>query len=134
MATEEKNAGKVKIDNDVIAMIAGTAVFDTDGVAGVPSGLSEDITKLISGKSNTKGVSVEVGERETAIDIKVIIKFGYKLHNVAKNIQRNVKEAVESMTGLNVKEVNIFVEGVEIKKEEKNRNKDNDKDIEVIDV
>ncbi len=126
MTTEERDAGKIKIESDVVAMIAGLAAVDTEGVAGMSSGLTEEITKRMSGKNVTKGVRVEVGETETAIDIRISVKFGYKLHEVAKNIQQNVKEAVESMTGLNVVEVNIFVEGVEIKKEEKEKSKDKD--------
>ncbi len=137
MTAEERDAGKIKIESDVIAMIAGQATLDTEGVAGMSSGITEEITKRMSGKNITKGIRVEADEIEASIDIKVTIKYGYKLLDVAKNIQQNVKEAVESMSGLNVLEVNVFVEGVEIKTEEKesskNKKKDKSKDKDVID-
>lgn len=115
--TEEKDTGKIKIDSDVVAMIAGLAAVDTDGVASMSGGITEGLAKRVSGKNVTKGVKVEVGEIEAAIDLKVIIKYGYKIHEVAAELQKNIKEAVESMTGLNVVEVNIHVEGVEFQKE-----------------
>jgi len=115
--TEEKETGKIKIESDVVAMIAGLAAADTDGVAGMSGGITEGWTKKVSGKNIAKGVRVEVGETETAIDLRVIIKYGYKIHEVAANLQQNVKDAVESMTGLNVVEVNVHVEDVEFQKD-----------------
>ena len=118
MMTEEKDTGKIKIESDVVAMIAGLAAADTDGVASMSGGITEGLAKRVSGKNVSKGVRVEVGETETAIDLRVIVKFGYKIHEVAANLQNNVKDAVESMTGLQVVEVNVHVEGVEFHKEE----------------
>ncbi len=118
MMTEEKETGKIKIESDVVAMIAGLAAADTDGVATMSGGITEGLAKRVSGKNVAKGVRVEVGETETAIDLRVVIKYGFKIHEVAKNLQQNVKDAVESMTGLNVIEVNVHVEGVELQKEE----------------
>ena len=118
MMTEERETGKIKIESDVVAMIAGLAAADTDGVATMSGGITEGITKRVSGKNVAKGVRVEVGETETAIDLRVVIKYGFKIHEVAKNLQMNVKEAVESMTGLHVVEVNVHIEGVELQKEE----------------
>lgn len=118
MMTEEKDTGKIKIESDVVAMIAGLAAVDTEGVASMSSGITEGLAKRVSGKNVTKGVRVEVGETETAIDLRIIVKYGFKIHEIAMNLQQNVKDAVESMTGLHVVEVNVHVEGVEIQKEE----------------
>ena len=118
MMSEEKDTGKIKIEGDVVAMIAGLAAADTEGVASMSSGITEGLARRVSGKNVAKGVRVEVGESESAIDLKIIVKYGYKIHEVAMNLQNNVKDAVESMTGLNVVEVNVHVEGVEIHKEE----------------
>lgn len=115
--TEEKETGKIKIESDVVAMIAGLAAADTEGVASMSGGITEGWAKKVSGKNIAKGVRVEVGETETAIDLRVIIKYGYKIHEVAANLQQNVKEAVESMTGLKVIEVNVHVEDVEFQKD-----------------
>ncbi|WP_132769437.1 Asp23/Gls24 family envelope stress response protein [Tepidibacillus fermentans] len=123
--TEERETGKIKIESDVVAMIAGLAATDTEGVASMSGGITEGLAKRVSGKNVTKGVRVEVGETETAIDIRVVIKYGYKIHEVARKLQQNVKEAVESMTGLHVVEVNIHVEGVELQKEEHETEEEN---------
>ncbi|TCS81247.1 putative alkaline shock family protein YloU [Tepidibacillus fermentans] len=125
MMTEERETGKIKIESDVVAMIAGLAATDTEGVASMSGGITEGLAKRVSGKNVTKGVRVEVGETETAIDIRVVIKYGYKIHEVARKLQQNVKEAVESMTGLHVVEVNIHVEGVELQKEEHETEEEN---------
>ncbi|OEF98932.1 hypothetical protein BHF71_02960 [Vulcanibacillus modesticaldus] len=122
--TEERDTGKIKIESDVVAMIAGLAATDTEGVASMSGGITEGWAKRVSGKNVAKGVRVEVGELETAIDLRVIIKYGAKIHEVAKNLQENVKEAVESMTGLRVVEVNVFVEGVEIHREEEEKSEE----------
>ena len=70
------------------------------------------------GENLAKGVKVEVGEKEAAIDLFVIIEFGARIPEVAQQIQRNVKNAVESMTGLKVVETNIHVQGVAFEKSE----------------
>lgn len=118
MMTEEMDTGKIKIESDVVAMIAGLAAVDTDGIASMSGGITEGLARRVSGKNVAKGVKVEVGNTEAAIDLRVIIKYGYKIHEVAATLQQTVKDAVESMTGLQVVEVNVHVEGVEFQKEE----------------
>lgn len=117
MMDEVRENGKIKIESDVVSMIAGLAAVETEGVASMSGGFTEEITKRVSGKNLSKGVKVEVGETEAAIDLRVAVTYGFKLHEVARNLQVNVKEAVESMTGLDVVEVNIYIESVEFKKE-----------------
>jgi len=124
MMTEERDTGKIKIESDVVAMIAGLAAIDTEGVASMSSGITEGLAKRVSGKNVAKGVKVEVGELETAIDLKVIVKYGFKIHEVAKSLQQNVKDAIESMTELHVVEVNVHVEGLEFQKEEDGETED----------
>ncbi|NDI33506.1 Asp23/Gls24 family envelope stress response protein [Chengkuizengella sediminis] len=109
--------GDVRISNDVVATIAGLAAVETPGIAGMSGGISEGLAKRLSGKNVQKGVSVEVGQLETAIDLRVIVNYGSKIHEVCKNLQTNVKESVMSMTGLSVVEVNVKVEGVVFQEE-----------------
>jgi len=118
MMMEERESGSIKIADDVVAVIAGIAAQETDGIASMSGGIAEGLAKKVSGKNVTKGVNVEVGETEAAIDLRVIVKYGYRIDEVCRNLQLNVKEAVESMTGLNVVEVNVRVEGVELKEQE----------------
>jgi len=107
--------GNVRIANDVVAKIAGMAALETPGIAAMSGGLSEGWAKRLSGKNVQKGVTVEVGQLETAIDLRIIVLYETPIHEVCRMLQQNVREAVENMTGLKVVEVNVKVEGVAFK-------------------
>jgi len=111
--------GSVRITNEVVAIIAGLAAIDVPGVASMTGGLAGGIAEVIGRKNLSKGVKVEVGEKEAAIDLSIIVEYGSRIPDVAWNVQEKVKKAIESMTGLNVIEVNIHVQGVNIDKENK---------------
>jgi uncharacterized alkaline shock family protein YloU len=111
----ENAGGVIRIADDVVAVIAGLAATKVKGIASMSGGMTEGIAKRVSGKNMTLGVDVEVGQVETAIDLRVIVEYGVRIHDVCRNLQLEVKEAVESMTGLQVVEVNVKVEGVDIK-------------------
>ncbi|MCS1350146.1 Asp23/Gls24 family envelope stress response protein [Mechercharimyces sp. CAU 1602] len=104
--------GAIRIADDVVAVIASLAAEQTKGVSNMSGGLTEGWTKRVSGKNVTRGVTVEVGEVEAAIDLRVIVDYGVKIHEVARLLQANVQEAVETMTGLHVVEINVKVEGI----------------------
>ncbi|MDF2669139.1 MAG: rane protein [Paenibacillus sp.] len=114
----EIGSGIIRISDDVVATIAGLAALETPGIAAMSGGISEGLAKRLSGKNVQKGVSVEVGQVEAAIDLRVILHYGSKIQDVCRNLQENVKETVENMTGLNVVEVNVKVEGVAFREEE----------------
>ncbi|QNU65512.1 Asp23/Gls24 family envelope stress response protein [Ruminiclostridium herbifermentans] len=111
--------GSVKISEEVVAIIAGIAATDVPGVAGMSGGIVGGIAEILGRKNLSKGVKVEVGEKEAAIDLYIIVEFGARIPEVAWNIQEKVKTAVQTMTGLNVIEVNIHVQGVNFDKEVK---------------
>ena len=117
-----------KIADDVVAVIAGVAVSEVQGVASMAGGFAGGITEVLSGKKNlSKGIKVEVGEKETKIDVNIIVEYGTRIPDVAFEIQNRVKKAVENMTGLKVVEVNVHVQGVntqfdEIKKDDQPEN------------
>ncbi|WP_054950255.1 Asp23/Gls24 family envelope stress response protein [Numidum massiliense] len=111
--------GFVRIADDVVAVIAGIAATETEGIAGMSGGITEELARRVSGKNASRGVNVEVGEVEAAIDLRVIVQYGAKIHEVCRELQYNVKQAVESMTGLKVVEVNVKVEGVALQDEGK---------------
>lgn len=116
--SEIEQGGMIRISDDVVATIAGLAALETAGVAAMSGGISEGLAKRLSGKQVQRGVSVEVGQLEAAIDLRIIVQYGSKIHKVCRELQENVKEAVENMTGLTVIEINIKVEGVAFKEEE----------------
>ena len=114
---ENVKYGTVKIANEVVAIIAGLAATEIDGVAGMSGGITGGITELLGMKNLSKGVKVEVGEKEAAIDIFIVVKYGFKISEVASSVQQKVKDTVETMTGLDAVEINVHVEGVVIPKE-----------------
>ncbi|MFC5403191.1 Asp23/Gls24 family envelope stress response protein [Cohnella soli] len=116
--TEELQQGQIRISDDVVATIAGLAALETPGVAAMSGGISEGLAKRLSGRNAQKGVSVEVGQVEAAIDLRIVVQYGIPIQEVGRRLQENVREAVENMTGLHVVEVNIKVEGVAFKDEE----------------
>ena len=125
---EEENG--IEISTDVIAVIAGVAVSEVQGVAGMAGGFAGGISEVFSGKKNfAKGIKIEAGEKETKIDVNIIVEYGARIPDVAFEIQNRVKKAVEGMTGLKVLEVNVHVQGVNTESatasEEKETNTEN---------
>ncbi|MFU1796444.1 Asp23/Gls24 family envelope stress response protein [Paenibacillus azoreducens] len=120
MAEEQLNmqGGKILISDDVVATIAGLAALETPGISAMSGGLSDGWVKMLSGKNVQKGVSVEVGEVEASIDLRVIVMYGIPIHEVCRQLQLNIREAVQNMTGLCVVKINVKVEGVAFKDEE----------------
>lgn len=111
--------GNVKISEEVVAIIAGVAAMDVPGVAGMSGGIAGGIAEILGRKNLSKGVKVEVGEKEAAIDLYIIVEYGCRIPDVSWDIQEKVKDAIETMTGLDVIEINIHVQGVNIEKETK---------------
>lgn len=110
--TTADNTG-IKISNDVVASIAGVAVSEVPGVYSMAGGIAGGISEVFSGKKNlSKGIKVEVGEKDTKIDVNIIVEYGVRIPDVAFEIQGRVKKAVETMTGLKVSGVNIHVQGI----------------------
>ncbi len=137
---EESGENGIKIADDVVAVIAGVAVSEVQGVAAMAGGIAGGISEVFSGKKNmAKGIKVELGEKQAKIDVNIIVEYGARIPDVAFEIQSRVKKSVETMTGLKVSEVNVHVQGVktEIPKQEKEEivenEKDNDKDEEKSD-
>lgn len=111
--------GQIKISDEVVGTIAGIAAMEVPGVAGMSGGIAGGIGDMLGRKNFSKGVKVQVGDVETSIDLYIIVEYGAKIPEVAWNIQEAVKREVEAMTGLDVAEVNINVQGVNIEKESK---------------
>lgn len=107
------NLGVIKVAPEVVAIIAGLAATEVKGVAGMSGGIAGGIAEMLGRKNMAKGVKAEVGEKEAAIDLYIIVEFGARIPDVAQEIQANVKKAIESMTGLKVVETNVHVQGVQ---------------------
>lgn len=115
---DNDSTGTITYANEVIAIIAGVAANEVEGVAGMCSG--GGITDVFGRNKNiTRGVKVELGTEEAAVDIYLIIEYGTPIQNAASNVQENVRKAIESMTGLHVVRVDVHVQGVSFEKEQK---------------
>ncbi|MFF3992027.1 Asp23/Gls24 family envelope stress response protein [Streptomyces cyaneofuscatus] len=120
--------GRTTIADGVVATIAGIAIRETDGVHSVGKGASKAlgaVTGRVSGSSSSgRTVKVEVGEKETAIDVDVEVEYGVPIHELADRIRTHVIDAVETMTGLKVVEININVFDVHIPDDDNDEDED----------
>ncbi|MDI9569016.1 MAG: Asp23/Gls24 family envelope stress response protein, partial [Bacillota bacterium] len=101
-----------KVADEVVAIIAGLAATEVEGVVGMSGGIVSGIAERLGRKDLTRGVKVEVGEEEVAVDLFLITKFGMSIPDIARQVKENVKAKIESMTGLEVVEVNVNVQGI----------------------
>ena len=126
---EVRNAycGKIIFADDVIATIAALAAADVQGVASMSGGVVEGLTEMLGKKNLTKGVKVEVGSEEAAVDISVNVRYGFAIQEVCQNLQNAIKNAIETMTGLRVVEVNVYVQSVVFEKPAEPEKKEKDK-------
>lgn len=124
----EDTENGIEISNDVIAVIAGVAVSEVQGVASMAGGFAGGISEVLSGKKNlAKGIKVDKEENKVKIDVNIIVEYGTRIPDIAFEIQNRVKTSVENMTGLKVEEVNVHVQGVNtntVSKEETEQNEE----------
>lgn len=112
---QEKN-GSITFANDVIATIAGLAATEIEGIAGMSGGIIGGIAEMLGRKNLTKGVKVEIAQDKVKIDLFVVVDYGVEIHKVCAAVQKDVRKAIETMTGLGISEINVNVQGVRIEK------------------
>lgn len=141
----EAEGGRIIFADDVVATIAALAVSEVEGVTAMSGGMVDGLSEMLGKKNITKGIKVEVGAEEAAVDVTVSIRYGFKIRDVCEKIQLAAKNAIETMTGLKVVEVNVFVQSVtfeqpeqtttrEAKRKEKAKDKEKDKEKEAEEV
>lgn len=114
----EENIGNIRISADVVSTIAGIATTELEGVAGMYSSFAGGIAEKLGAKKNpSKGVKIEMSEDTVSIDLYIVVDYGVRIPELSWEIQENVKNNVETMTGLAVQKVNIHIEGVSFEKE-----------------
>lgn len=113
----EENLGEVKIADEVVAVIAGLAAMEVDGVASMAGSSPKDLASKLGVKSMTKGVKVDVLEGIVTAALTMNLKYGYNIKETTSKVQEKVKAAIENMTGLDVADVNIRITGVEMPEE-----------------
>ena len=127
MSKEERNTytiqadeslGKVKIADEVVAMIAGLAAMEVEGVASMAGNATRELISKLGMKSLSKGVKVDVLEGVVTVSLSLNLKYGYSIKDITTKVQEKVKAAIENMTGLEVADVNIRVAGVDVPEED----------------
>lgn len=111
---EENTNGQVQIADEVVAIIAGLAAREVEGVAKLTGTLSNELATKLGVKNPAKGVKVELFPGEVKVDVSIEVLYEYSIPKVSEMVQEKVKQAIETMTGLKVTEVNIRISGVGI--------------------
>ena len=112
--TDTTPSAKITYANEVIAIIAGLAANEVEGIAGMCNVSGSLLNK---NRNVTKGVKVEIGTEEAAVDLYVIVEYGTPIQRAAMDAQENVRKAIESMTGLHVVRVDVHVQNVSFEAE-----------------
>ncbi|MDR1000750.1 MAG: Asp23/Gls24 family envelope stress response protein [Clostridiales bacterium] len=108
---DKESPGQVKIADEAIAIIAGAAALEIEGVVGMEGNLG-DFAQVFGYRNLGKGVAVSIENGSATITLRVLLKFGYRVQDVSEAAQKRVKTAVETMTGLTATTVNINVTGI----------------------
>lgn len=112
----DENLGQLKVTDEVIAIIAGLATVEVDGVFSMSGGLTGGIAEVLGIRNLSKGIKVDIKGEKVEVNIYIIAEFGARIPDVAWNIQEKVKKVVEKMTGMEIIEVNIHVQGINVPK------------------
>ena len=114
--TLNNKLGKVSISSDVVAQYAGSTAVECFGIVGMAAvSMKDGLVKLLKGDSLTRGIKVEIdSDNRIEVDFHVIVSYGVSISTVADNLIENVKYKVSEFTGLEIKKINIFVEGVRV--------------------
>ncbi|HHT96453.1 MAG TPA: Asp23/Gls24 family envelope stress response protein [Clostridiales bacterium] len=114
---ENGDIGEVQIADHVVAIIAGIASTEVKGVAAMSSNITNELVAKLGMKNLSKGVRVTVEEDSVIIDLALTLEYGYSIPETSRLVQEKVQKAIENMTGLKVREVNIRITGVNMSKE-----------------
>lgn len=114
-----EDLGSIRINSEVVESIARIAALEVEGVSGMAEGIVDGLGRILTRSATGSGVKAEMGEKEIAVEVSVVIEYGVKIPEVALNVQESVKTAVEKMTGLFVVAVNVNIQGVSTEKKKK---------------
>ena len=111
---ELDGSGEVYIADEVVAIIAGLAATEVDGVASMAGNITNELVGKLGMKNLSKGVKVDVLENVVCVNLNLNLEYGYSIPETCKKVQERVKAAIENMTGLQVSDVNISIASVEM--------------------
>ncbi|MHA6531271.1 Asp23/Gls24 family envelope stress response protein [Paenibacillus sp. BAC0078] len=102
--------GSITISKEVVTKIIGTAAAGTSGIASMSTGMVEEITRKLSGTALQSGIELSSTESGLDINLRIVVHYGARMNEVCKELQMNVREAVEKLAGLSARSVNVRVE------------------------
>ena len=114
---EKDKIGEVQIADEVVAIIAGLAATEVEGVAAMSGNMTNEFLSRVGVKNAAKGTRVEVLQKKVKVDLAITIEYGFNIPATCQRVQTKVKNAVENMTGLEVTDVNIRIAGINVSKE-----------------
>ena len=114
---EKDTIGEVQIADEVVAIIAGLAATEVEGVDSMAGNITNEWVSKLGMKNLSKGVKVDVTEEHVSVDLSLTMRYGYSIPAVCEKVQEKVKTAIENMTGLSVLDVNIKIAGVNMEDE-----------------
>ena len=111
---QSEKIGEVQIADEVVAIIAGLAAMEVEGVSSMAGNATRELISKLGMKNLSKGVKVDVLEGVVTVSLTLNLKYGYSVLDISSKVQEKVKAAIENMTGLTVADVNIRVQGVDM--------------------
>lgn len=112
----DENIGRIRISEQVVAVIAGIAATEVEGVESLVGNITNEIVAKMGIKNLSRGIRLKMVDDTVFIQITVNIRYGYSIPEISRNIQEKVSQAIENMTGLSVAEVNVIVSDVTVSK------------------
>ena len=114
---DEGELGVIQIADEVVAIIAGLAATEVEGVSSVAGNITNELVAKLGMKNLAKGVKVELLDNSVVIVVAINVAFGTSVPEVSRKVQEKIISAVETMTGLTVAEVNVKIAGIDMEKE-----------------
>ncbi|MDX8046027.1 Asp23/Gls24 family envelope stress response protein [Gracilibacillus sp. S3-1-1] len=116
--SEATPLGKIEIAPDVLEVIAGIATTEVPGVSSMRGNFATGFAERLGKKTHGKGIKVELFNDAVSIDVYIVIEYGHSIPTVAEKIQSNIRQAIENMTAIMMKEINVHIVGVHMEQNE----------------
>lgn len=106
--------GNIRISDEVVKTLVAKVAVEVEGVYKLAGGVVDEVSKMLGKKRLTNGVKVEVGEKECSIEVYIVVEYGYRIPEVAEEVQKAILESVSNLSGLKVVEVNVYVQNIKV--------------------
>ena len=111
---KEDKSGTVHVAGEVVAIIAGLAATEVEGVSSMAGNITNEIVSRLGMKNLSKGIQIEIADNEVVVDVALNIAYGYSIPEVSTKVQEKVKSSIETMTGLSVATINVRIASVDM--------------------